>query len=175
MGDGDGKAPATGSFTTNQPPSPGSETASHPPESQAKEAHANGAAKSSKLSLVGFDLYCDEARPALEAKNKNDDEDLSIEDELKKGWEELAETEKEEYETNAEQVLEVAKDQEKEHEQERKLDLEQDRHREQAQEAQSQKDDKPNGAKHEAPDEDVEMGNYDTEDQETQAEEKTEE
>lgn len=169
MADGDAKAPATGSFTTNQPPSPGSETFSHPPESQ-KEARANGVSKaSSKKPADGFELYCEKARPALEAK-KEEDEELNVDEELEKSWKELPDAEREEFQSKADQ--EAAK--EKETDKDKDKDQDQDQDQDQDEEAKVQKkDDKPNGAKREA-DEDVEMGNYDTEDQETQAEDKAE-
>ncbi|KAF1731549.1 hypothetical protein CRV24_007735 [Beauveria bassiana] len=54
---------------------------------------ANGVRKSKKNTThkSAFELYCDETRPILEAKNVDD---LNIEEELTKGWKELAELDK---------------------------------------------------------------------------------
>ncbi|KAK7416409.1 hypothetical protein QQX98_005225 [Neonectria punicea] len=182
-----------GSFTTNQAQSPNSETASHPADSQAKDARSNGVSGSSKKPADAFEIYCDENRPALEAKkNEGDEDDLDVEDELSRSWKELPGSEKEEFQTKFEQA--IAKEAEREKLSASKEDKEETDDKEanddkddgndkeekedkEDEENDEDKNEKPDEAKKvQAQDEDVEMGNYDdTEDQDTQAGDKADE
>lgn len=175
--DVDAKANAAGSFTTNQAQSPVSETASHAADGRAKD-RANGV--SSKKPVDAFEVYCDENRAALEAKKKEDgDDDLNVEDELARSWKELPDAEKEEFQTKFEQA--VAKEAEKDEvssprEEKEDNDDKEDKEEKEESEAKDDREEKSEKAdKPQTQDEDVEMGNYDTEDQDTQAGEKAEE
>ncbi|PNY29898.1 Uncharacterized protein TCAP_00192, partial [Tolypocladium capitatum] len=150
VNDGDAKGGPAGSF--KEAASPTSETQSHPPESRAKCGEsANGVSKPSRGATSAFDLYCIEERPSLEAKHKEDaDGDVNVDEELSRGWEELAEADRNEFRTKLEEML--AKE-----EQQRDSKDTDDSNRK---EGKSDADDKP-----ETQDEDVEMANYDTEDQ----------
>ncbi|KAH7162552.1 hypothetical protein B0J13DRAFT_13398 [Dactylonectria estremocensis] len=181
--DVDAKATAAGSFTTNQAQSPVSETGSHHADGQGK-GRANGV---TKKPVDAFEVYCTENRAALEAKKKEEegDEDLNVEEELARSWKELPDAEKEEFQTKFEQA--VAKIDEKEESSRSREGKEGDednednddkKEEEEEEEAEAEaKDDKEKSESAEKPqtqDEDVEMGNYDTEDQDTQAGEKAE-
>ncbi|KAH7170453.1 hypothetical protein EDB81DRAFT_752963 [Dactylonectria macrodidyma] len=177
--DVDAKATAAGSFTTNQAQSPVSETGSHHADGQGKE-RPNGV---SKKPVDAFEVYCTENRAALEAKKKEEEgeEDLNVEEELARSWKELPDAEKEEFQTKFERA--VAKiDEKKESSRPRESkegDEENDdndgkkEHEEEA-EAKVDKEKSESAEKPRTQDEDVEMGNYDTEDQDTQAGEKAE-
>ncbi|KAM5351468.1 hypothetical protein ACJ41O_004191 [Fusarium nematophilum] len=156
MPDVDAKGPQGTSFTTNPAGSPTSETFSHPPESQSKEGHANGVSKDDKKPADAFELYCSETRPALEAKHKDSEAEVNIDDELASSWKELSEAEKEEFRSKL-AGQETAKSPEPKETP-----------------TSPKKDEKPEESKPAAQDEDVEMGD-DTEDQDTQAGEKAEE
>ncbi|KAF4465518.1 hypothetical protein FALBO_7629 [Fusarium albosuccineum] len=153
MPDADSKAAAGASFATNPAGSPTSETFSHPPESQSKPT--NGVSKDAKKPADAFELYCSETRPALEAKQKEGDAEVSIDDELARSWKELPEAEKEEFQTKFEQATAKSSEQKETP-------------------TSDKKEEKPEETKPVAQDEDVEMGD-DTEDQDTQAGEKAEE
>ncbi|UNI14298.1 hypothetical protein JDV02_000942 [Purpureocillium takamizusanense] len=189
VNDADSKAGAAGSF--KEPGSPGSEAQSHPPEGQSKgsKSTANGVAKSSKKSVSAFDVYSAEKRPDLEDKNK--DGDANIDEDLARDWEELPDDAKSEYRAKAkEQSRELlekedSKDAEDsgkkadkddadvdgdgdgdgdgEGEGEGEGDGEGDGEAEGEGDGEGEDDGKPD-----TQDEDVEMANYDTEDQETQ-------
>ncbi|KAF4975858.1 hypothetical protein FZEAL_7414 [Fusarium zealandicum] len=154
--DADSKAPAGASFTSNPAGSPTSETFSHPPESQSKDGRANGVSGGAKKPADAFEVYCSEARPALEAKHKDDDGEVNIDDELASSWKELPEAEKEEFQARFEQA--AAKSSEP---------------KESPTPEEKKEDDKYEESKPTAQDEDVEMAD-DTEDQDTQAGEKAE-
>ncbi|KAF4452533.1 hypothetical protein F53441_4645 [Fusarium austroafricanum] len=153
MPDADSKAPVAASFT-NTAGSPTSETFSHPPESQAKSANGISATDSKKPTNA-FELFCLETRPALESKEKDNDANMNIDDELARVWKGLSEGEKDEYEAKFELAMAKSSDVKKTP-------------------VPDKKEDKPAESKPVAQDEDVEMGD-DTEDQETQAGEKAEE
>ncbi|ODA79649.1 hypothetical protein RJ55_05243 [Drechmeria coniospora] len=140
--------------TSKDPASPNSGSQSHPPEGRSKDGKsaANGVGKPSKNPRSAFEAYCLEARPALKAKNK--DEDVNIEEELAREWENLPEAEKDEFRVKFEE--ESKNQQEKAGKDGSESKKKEDR-------GGDGKDDKP-----ETQDEDVEMANYDTEDQETQ-------
>lgn len=120
---------------------------------------ANGVRKSKKAAPAksAFDLYCDETRPILEAKNADD---MNIDEELTKGWEELAEVDKEAYQKKADKSK--AKDDE-----EKATAADADAEANAEKENDDKEEDKDDN-KAEGDDEDVEMANYDTEEQETQ-------
>ena len=146
------KAPAADS---NQPGSPGSESQAPPAEGQAKDDAArdteNGANSPAKAPASAFELYCVEAR--LKAKEK--DEEPPTEDDLAQSWKELGDAEQAEVKTRYEREFAEAPEDE-DHPQRKKKE-------------------KPTVEKSETQDEDVEMGNYDTEDQEAQAEKEADE
>lgn len=173
--DVDAKANAAGSFTTNQAQSPVSETASHAAGGRAKN-RANGV--SSKKPVDAFEVYCHENRASLEAKKKEDgDDDLNVEDELARSWKELPDAEKEEFQIKFEQAVakETEKDEVSSPREEKEDNDKEDKEKEEseAKDGREEKSEKANKAQ--TQDEDVEMGNYDTEDQDTQAGEKAEE
>ncbi|EFY98736.1 hypothetical protein X797_001779 [Metarhizium robertsii] len=144
-----------------------------PSESQAKRGSAdpddtptNGISKPSKLPKNAFELYCEDARPILEAKSKDGDgdgdgdadADLNVDEELTRAWEDLPDADKEEYETKFEELSKKAD--EKDDEDEDKDGTEDT----------PEKEEKAGDAdKPETQDEDVEMTNYDTEDQDQDA------
>lgn len=148
-GDPDAKsAAAADSF--NQPGSPGSESFSQPPDAQAKASRTNGVDEPRKDPSNAFELYCRENRPSLTAKSK-DPED-SLEDKLEQGWKDLPESEKDEFQAKFEKQKTAEPSGDKEAD---------------AADADSQKKDAGSDqGKPETQDEDVEMGNYDTEDPE---------
>ncbi|KAM4054678.1 High mobility group, HMG1/HMG2 [Hirsutella rhossiliensis] len=140
--------------SSKDPGSPASESQSQRPESQPKAgkvASANGVSKSSGPATSAFELYCRDVRPVLEAKNGSGD--VNVDEELARGWEELPEADKDELRA--------------------KLDEQAKEHRDKGSkepEESSKKERKSSGgsAKPEPQDDDVEMIQYDTEDQETQ-------
>ncbi|KAL6867919.1 hypothetical protein J3F83DRAFT_765843 [Trichoderma novae-zelandiae] len=171
-GDGDGKP-----GSTKEPASPASET-----NSQAKRSRPNGVAKSPQPSKTPFELYCEEARPVLEAKERDDKDeaDVNIDEELKRDWEELPEAEREEWQAKADQLSKAQEEQEEEDKAaadeaenndspkqgspKAEADPEADPEADHEAEAEAE----PEAEKTEAQDDDVEMSNYDTDDQETQ-------
>ncbi|OLN83712.1 hypothetical protein CCHL11_09752 [Colletotrichum chlorophyti] len=142
--------------------SPSSETFSHNQGPDAgrgadtqSSARTNGVAKPPKRPGNAFDLYCADARPALEEKSK-DDADISIEEELARGWKDLPEAEKEEFQTRSEQEME-------------KYQKEKDAFAAKSKSAEpkgdEERDKSPDATRAASQDEDVEMANYDTEEQ----------
>ncbi|OAQ70343.1 high mobility group, HMG1/HMG2 [Pochonia chlamydosporia 170] len=136
-----------------------------PSESQAKRGSAdleetptNGVSKPSKAPKSAFDLYCEDARPILEAKSKEEegdgDGDINIEEELTRAWEDLPEAEKEEFQSKFEELSKKADEKDDDEDKDVAEDTPE-------KEGKSGDADKP-----ETQDEDVEMTNYDTEDQE---------
>ncbi|KAJ4230066.1 hypothetical protein NW759_003427 [Fusarium solani] len=156
MPDAEAKATGGASFNTQNAGSPTSETFSHPPESQSKGPRANGVSKEAKKPADAFELYCSETRPALEAKHKDGDAEVDVESELARGWKELPEADRDEFQAKFEQSQ--AKNSEPK----------------ETPAADKKEEEKPEETKPAAQDEDVEMGD-DTEDQDTQAGEKAEE
>ncbi|KAJ3496730.1 hypothetical protein NLG97_g2447 [Lecanicillium saksenae] len=124
---------------------------------------ANGVRKSKKSASAksAFDLYCDETRPILEAKNADD---INIEEELTKGWEELAEVDKESYQKKAADKADAKDNEEKEGSPE----AEPAPGKEANDDKEDEKGEDGDDNKGDGEDEDVEMANYDTEDGETQ-------
>ena len=158
MGDGEAK----GTAASNQAHSPASESFSHPPDSQAKDAR-NGVSEGPKKPADAYEVYCNETRPILEAKNKDGDGDVNVDEELASGWKDLPEAEKEDFQAKFE--LATAKEPEPEPEPEL----------EPKEASPEKKDSKADDDKPQTQDEDVEMGNYDTEgDQEGPSGEKAE-
>ncbi|KJZ78905.1 hypothetical protein HIM_01678 [Hirsutella minnesotensis 3608] len=159
VNDAEGKA---GANSNKDPGSPASESQSQQPESQSKrekESSANGVSKLPKAAGSAFDLYCEDARPTLQEKDK--DGDVNMDEELERGWGDLPDAEKDEY---REKYLAQSKKQ-------------QDQGSKELEESTDKKERKSSGpsAKTEAQDEDVEMAQYDTEDQETQMDKEGEE
>lgn len=110
--------------------------------------------KPSKAPKSAFQLYCEEVRPGLETKHAHSD--VNIDEELEKAWKDLPESEKDDYEAKLEQLQKAASE---------KGDAETE-----ADVSSPKKDgDKTPDVKVKDDDEDVEMGNYDTEEQEAQA------
>ncbi|KAK8150634.1 hypothetical protein G3M48_000055 [Beauveria asiatica] len=123
---------------------------------------ANGVRKSKKNTIhkSAFELYCDETRPILEAKTVDD---LNIEEELTKGWEELAEVDKDSFRKQAEQN--AAKQSE---EKEESPEADAAPGKEATDDKEDEKAEDGDDNKGDGEDDDVEMANYDTDDQETQ-------
>lgn len=141
------------------------------PESPTQEAGArgskraktaNGIRKSKKNTDVkaAFDLYCDETRRILEAKNADD---MNIEEELVKGWEDLADADRDSYQKKADNA--APKDSE---EKEGSPEADAGPGKEVNDDKDDEKAEDGDDNKGDGEDEDVEMANYDTEDQETQ-------
>ncbi|PHH88460.1 hypothetical protein CDD83_7512 [Cordyceps sp. RAO-2017] len=141
--DGEAKAGAS-----KEPASPTSESQSK----GSKAASANGVSKSSKKASSAFELYCADVRPILEAKDKADD--VNVDEELARGWEDLPEGDKDEFRAKWE---EQAKKQ-------------QEKGGKDSDEPGKKKENKssPGSGKAEAQDDDIEMVHYDTEDPDTQ-------
>lgn len=135
-------ADAKNSF--KDPASPASESHSQRPESQPKgaKAAANGVSKLTDPPSTAFELYCRDARPVFEAKGGEGD--VNVDEELVRGWKELPEADKTELRAKAEVRTKSGKESDKER--------------------------KWSGAatKPDPQDDDVEMVQYDTENQETQ-------
>ncbi|KAL2693950.1 hypothetical protein Neosp_000519 [[Neocosmospora] mangrovei] len=156
MTDADAKAAGGASFNTQNAGSPTSETFSHPPESQSKGPRANGVSKDAKKPADAFELYCSETRPALEAKHKDGDAEVDVESELARGWKELPEADRDEFQAKFEQSQAKSSEPKETPAEDKK---------------EEEEEEKPEETKPAAQDEDVEMGD-DTEDQDTQAGEK---
>ncbi|KAJ0387923.1 hypothetical protein COL922a_001201 [Colletotrichum nupharicola] len=134
--------------------SPSSETFSHAhaAESQAS-ARTNGVAKPPKRPGNAFELFCSDSRPAFEEKKK-DDADLNTDEELARAWKDLPEAEKEEFQTCSDQ--EMAKYQKQKDAFAAKS---------KSAEPKEEREKTPDQAPAASQDEDVEMTNYDTEEQ----------
>ncbi|KAF4914540.1 hypothetical protein CGCA056_v007144 [Colletotrichum aenigma] len=134
--------------------SPSSETFSHAhaAESQAS-ARTNGVAKPPKRPGNAFELFCSDSRPAFEEKKK-DDADLNIDEELARAWKDLPEGDKEEFQTRSDQEM-------------AKYQKEKDAFaaKSKSAEPKEEREKTPDQAPAASQDEDVEMTNYDTEEQ----------
>ncbi|KAK1462239.1 HMG box protein [Colletotrichum paranaense] len=144
--------------------SPSSETFSHTQGADATQgtdtqatARTNGVAKPPKRPGNAFEMYCADTRPVLEEKNK-DDADANIEEELARGWKDLPEGEKEEFQTRSEE--EMAK-----YQKEKDAFAAKSKSAEAKDEDEEERDKSPEPAPAASQDEDVEMTNYDTEEQ----------
>ncbi|KAK1458442.1 HMG box protein [Colletotrichum cuscutae] len=144
--------------------SPSSETFSHTQGGDATQgtdtqatARTNGVAKPPKRPGNAFEMYCADTRPTLEEKNK-DDADANIEEELARGWKDLPEGEKEEFKTRSEE--EMAK-----YQKEKDAFAAKSKSAEAKDEDEEERDKSPEPAPAASQDEDVEMTNYDTEEQ----------
>ncbi|KAK2591219.1 hypothetical protein QQS21_011084 [Conoideocrella luteorostrata] len=157
----DSKATPTSSF--KEPASPS--------ESQAKGEGTrgtpiNGVRKPSKKPKSAFELYCVDARPALEEKNKDEDgdgdNDADIDDELARSWEDLPAAEREEFHVKFDELTKKADEKENDNDDDEKdkEDKDDDDAADETPEKDGKTRDKPD-----TQDEDVEMTNYDTEDQ----------
>ncbi|KAJ9137253.1 Non-histone protein 10 [Pleurostoma richardsiae] len=131
-------------------------------------SRANGVSKPPKKPVNAFELYCADARPKLLAdKEEGDAGSSSIEEELARGWKDLPETEKEEYQTRHDEELAKYQKEKEAYEKKSKAEAAEAKAADPPA-AESQAEDTP------ARDEDVEMANYDTE-QDTPGVEKHEE
>ncbi|KAH0443572.1 hmg box protein [Colletotrichum camelliae] len=135
--------------------SPSSETfshAAHAADSQVS-ARTNGVAKPPKRPGNAFELFCSNSRPAFEEKKK-DDADLNIDEELARAWKDLPEGEKEEFQTRSDQEM-------------AKYQKEKDAFaaKSKSAEPKEEREKTPDQAPAASQDEDVEMTNYDTEEQ----------
>ncbi|CEJ89352.1 hypothetical protein VHEMI05201 [[Torrubiella] hemipterigena] len=119
-----------------------------------KSVAVNGDSKDKPAPKTAQELYGDEQRPVLEAKNK--DGDVDIEEELTKGWEGLSEEDKKRFQIMADEQAAKAEEAKKEDEAKAVAD------------AEKKESAKTEAEKPSTQDEDVEMANYDTEDQDTQ-------
>lgn len=143
-------------------------------------SRANGVPKTSKMFTDPFEMFCDENREALETKKKDAGSDLNVDEELTRIWKNLPEHEKDEFQAKFDKVLakheeekEASKKSEKDdkddHEDADEVEDTEDKVDKDEKGDKEDKDDKPNDPD-KTQDEDVEMANYDTEDQdETQA------
>ncbi|KAK6209635.1 HMG box protein [Colletotrichum tabaci] len=145
--------------------SPSSETFSHTQggggggggggDTQAS-ARTNGIAKPPKRPGNAFELYCADTRPVLEEKSKND-ADVNVDEELARGWKDLPEGEKEEFQTRSEEEMaKYHKDKDAFAAKSKNAEPKED---------EEERDKSPQEAPAASQDEDVEMGNYDTEEQ----------
>ncbi|ATY60480.1 hypothetical protein CCM_02401 [Cordyceps militaris CM01] len=147
------------------PESPTQETSAR----GSKRKSANGVRKTKNIAIVrsAFDLFCDETRPILEAK----DADSNIVEELVKGWEELPEVDKEVYQKRVEKAVEKDTE-EKEGSPEADVapgkEANDDKEDDKGDDKEDDKGEDGDDNKGDGEDEDVEMANYDTDDQETQ-------
>ncbi|KAF9872611.1 hmg box protein [Colletotrichum karsti] len=136
--------------------SPSSETFSHTQnagDSQASaSARTNGVAKPPKRPGNAFEMYCADSRPALEEK-KVDDADVNIDEELARGWKDLPEADKDEFQNRSEQEM-------------AKYQKEKDAYAAKSKSAEPKDDRDKTPQPAPSQDEDVEMTNYDTEEQE---------
>lgn len=178
MGEGEGKA-AGASSANAQPQSPTSESFSQPPASQVKDGEVNGHSKSAKKPADAFEVYCEENRAILEAKNKDGDEDVNVEEELSQGWKDLPDAEREEYQSKFEKATEKASEpkespaegkdagpdgeKSQEEEKESKEDREDREDREDKEDREDREDKEDDEDDEDKEDEDVEMTNYDSE------------
>lgn len=136
--------------------SPSSETFSHTQGGDSQpsaSARTNGVAKPPKRPGNAFDMYCADNRPALEEKKK-DDADINIDEELARGWKDLPEGEKEEFQAHHEQ--EMVK-----YQKEKDAFTAKSKSADHKEEEREKTPDQPSASQ----DEDVEMTNYDTEEQ----------
>ncbi|KAK2013001.1 HMG box protein [Colletotrichum eremochloae] len=136
--------------------SPSSETFSHTQGGDTQvSARTNGVAKPPKRPGNAFELYCADTRPALEEKSK-DDADVNVDEELARGWKDLPDGEKEEFQTRSEQEM-------------AKYQKDKDAFAAKSKSAEPKEEGGRAKSSEAAPavsqDEDVEMGNYDTEEQ----------
>jgi len=156
----DSGAAAGTTFINNslQTISPSSDAFSHGPlDSQSqtqqtqtqKEARTNGTAKGPKRPSNAFELYCNDTRPGLKEKAK-EDSSLNVEEELARGWKDLPDEQREEFQTRYDEELAKYK-------QAKEESLQPPGPSEPAERSQSRTADTP------AQEEDVEMGNSDTE------------
>ncbi|KAJ0158638.1 hypothetical protein CTA2_11166 [Colletotrichum tanaceti] len=144
--------------------SPSSETFSHTQggggggrrgDTQAS-ARTNGVAKPPKRPGNAFELYCADTRPVLEEKSKND-ADVNVDEELARGWKDLPEGEKEEFQTRSEEEMaKYHKDKDAFAAKSKNAEPKED---------EDERDKSPQEARAASQDEDVEMANYDTEEQ----------
>ncbi|KAK4192115.1 hypothetical protein QBC35DRAFT_470386 [Podospora australis] len=172
---------------------------SHSPSSDAFSTQPgnrlNGIHKEPKKPRSAFDLYCDETRPTLKEKSTKDDngeeetERRNAQDEeLERGWQELDENRREEFESRADHNMakyerqkdeyDEAKEEERERAEEEREEREEREQREQRRNGTAGEDSvarseragtEDKQTREEQAQEDVEMGNYDT-DQDTQPE-----
>lgn len=160
---------------------------------QGEGSKTNGAHKGApKMPGSAFDLYCDEIRPSLQEKAKPSDD---VEEMLSKGWKELPDSQREEYQARADRQMAEYKKQKEAYDEEAKAKAGSEAPSAKAQESNdkaesTEPDRSAAGAKEEESSqkqssssprqqqqqekqqqeqEDVEMTNYDT-DQETQGE-----
>ncbi|KAI5465712.1 hypothetical protein BGZ63DRAFT_349262 [Mariannaea sp. PMI_226] len=129
-------------------------------QSPTDETHPNGVSKSKKPADA-FEIFADEQRESLEAKKKDGDSDLDVEEELARLWKELPSAEKDEFQTKFEKAVAKAEEEEKKEDSSPKKS---NKHDKRDKDSKPEESDRPN-----TQDEDVEMANYDTEDQDTQA------
>lgn len=172
MGEGEGKA-AGASSANAQPQSPTSESFSQPLASQAKDGEANGDSKSAKKPADAFELYCEENRAILEAKAKDGEEDVNVEDELSQGWKDLPDAERDEYQSKFEKATEKAsepkespvekKDTGADGEKAQKEEKEEKESKEDKDDQDDKEDKEDEEDEEDKDDEDVEMTNYDSE------------
>lgn len=156
----------------SQSPSSDAFSHSHSHGDLAKSNGTNGK-QGGKKGPDAFELYCEEARPALMEKAEEDDAEdreglvLHVEEELARGWKELSDDKREAYQDLAEQQQEKLGAKKEPSRGDRSSSSAKPAARDEGDggvEAEGQTaDDTP------AQDEDVEMGNYDS-DQETQGE-----
>ena len=168
-------AKATPGGSVKEVASPGSDAnatggASKRSKSRAGGASTNGSAKAAKPPASAYELYCADARPILEAKNEGGEGDLNIEEELKQGWEDMPEADKDEILAKFEEISKKLDDKDDADEMDDDEDDDEDDDDVKDKEDKSGDADEgdDNKADGDAQDEDVEMTNYDTEDQETQ-------
>lgn len=120
----------------------------------------NGVRKPSKNQnpKSAFELYCLDARPALEENNRDDECDIDVDEELARAWADLPSAEKGEIQTRFEELSKKPDDGDDND------DDEKDKPDKDLVDQTPEKEGKP-GGKTDTQDEDVEMTNYDTEDQ----------
>jgi non-histone protein 10 len=167
MPDVESKIPPGASFVTDKTTtlaSPGSETFSHAQLDGTKNSltstRANGASTSAELApqlpVSAFELYCADVRPEMRSAHKDEGGDsMNLDEDLARGWRDLPSTEREESQARYERELEQYH-----------TDQEQRNSTGRVAGSSSKRTDG------DAPDDDVEMVNYDTEEQETQMEDK---
>ncbi|KAI1484994.1 hypothetical protein F5X96DRAFT_661840 [Biscogniauxia mediterranea] len=89
--------------------SPSSDAFSHSQiDSQKDQSRgSNGAAKPPKRPSNAFEIYCNDTRPRLQAEHKDEIAagEFRLEEELARGWKDLPEKEKEEFQSRYEQEL----------------------------------------------------------------------
>ncbi|GKT47948.1 uncharacterized protein ColSpa_08129 [Colletotrichum spaethianum] len=136
--------------------SPSSETFSHTQGGDTQASgRTNGVAKPPKRPGNAFELYCADTRPALEEKSK-DDADVNVDEELARGWKDLPDGEKAEFQTRSEEEMaKYQKDKDAFAAKSKSAEPKDEEEREKS----------PEAAPAASQDEDVEMANYDTEEQ----------